>query len=191
MLRFVVRCGLLLPVLLVAWAAAGAQGRATRVSASVGATSVHLDGFGAGRFTAAVATLGVNRRLGTHGGGELTAFTVIPTGNATVMPACLPNVLCTGRSTPSAVNGVLVSPYLLLGADGLRLSAGGGLITASGHDLTGKRSGGVFTASLDWTPTRRARLAPTVGIRLVQTMSSTSSVAGVRRMVLPGVGLSF
>lgn len=161
----------------------------TRVTLRVGPTALDFAGFG-GRFGAAVAELSVARRFGANAGADLSAFTILPTGGATATPGCTDPVsgACVARSSPNALNGVLLSPFTFVGGSNLRIATGVGVIGAAGGEGFPRRSSAAFAAGIDWVPDSRSRLAPSVGIRAVRL---ANPVAGVRQLLMPGVGVTF
>ncbi len=169
--------------------ASGAQEDRTRITLRVGPTALDFAGFG-GRFGAAVAELSVARRLGANSGADVSAFTVLPTGSASAIPGCTDTVgsACAARTTPNALNGFLVSPFTFVAGSNLRISTGVGMIGAAGGEGFTRRSSAAFAAAVDWVPDSRSRLVPSVGIRAVRL---STPIAGVRQLLLPGVGVSF
>lgn len=177
----------LLGISLVAALPVGAQDTGTRVTLTVSPGFIDFAGHGGG-FGTAVARLGVSRGFTRFTGAELSAFAVVPLGGQTSTPDCIANLPCHATSTPNVLSGGMVSGYAFAGHGPLRISAGVGAVNASGGEGFGRRSTSALLLGLDLVPRTNSRLAPTVGVRVLQL---GAPLAGARQLVLPGVGFSF
>lgn len=173
----------------VAPARAFAQDEGTRITLRVGPTALDFAGFG-GRFGAAVGEVSIARRFGANAGADLSAFSVVPMGSATAEPTCGAPIggACAARTSPNALNGFLFSPFAFVGRSDLRLSTGVGMVAATGGEGFTRRSSVALAAGVDWVPESRSRLVPSVGIRAVHL---STPIAGVRQLLLPGIGMTF
>lgn len=185
MTRSLIRC--LAGLSLLAAVPVAAQDTGTRVTLTVSPGFVDFAGYGGG-FPAAVARLSVSRDFSRYTGVELAGFVLAPMGGASAMADCVAGFSCISTSTPNLLSGGLVSGYVFAGDSPLRLSAGGGVVNASGGEGFGRRSTGALLFGIDLVPRTSNRFAPTVGIRVLQL---ASPLAGARQLILPGVGLSF
>jgi hypothetical protein len=147
-------------------------------SISLGAT--WLD-FNLGDFGALSAQLRLQQ-----GPAELSALGIIPLGKAAAVTGCPINVFCAERSTPDILWGGVVSLSTGLGSSGLRGSAGVGVIAASGIEGPDRTSSAAGSVGLDWAPASGRGL--TFGVR---ALGLSSSIAGMRYIVLPSIGFSF
>ena len=170
-------------------AIAAAQDEGAGITLRFGPTALDFAGFG-GRFGAVVGEVGFARRFGANSGADLSAFGILPMGGARAEPTCGAPVgaSCAARSSPSALSGFLLSPFAFVAGSDLRLTTGVGMVAASGGEGLARRSSVALAAGVDWVPDSRSRLAPSVGIR---TLRLSSAVAGVRYLLLPGVGVRF
>jgi hypothetical protein len=182
------RSSLLLSVtlLLLAPSAGMAQQRPTRVSLTAGLTSVDFGTWG-GRLGSAVAQLGVTRSVSQAAGVDLVSFAVAPAGGVSVTPACVQGGVCESRETPSLFAGAVLAPHLRLGASPLRVAAGGGYVRAIGGAGGGGRATAATMLSVEWRPSSRGRLAPSIGVRWLRF---ASPVMGARQLILPGMGVA-
>ena len=121
-----------------------------------------------------------------QGPAELSALGIIPLGKAAAVPGCPINVFCAERSTPDVLWGGVISLSTGLGSSGLRGSAGIGVIAASGMEGPDRTSSAAGSLGLDWAPSSGRGL--TFGVR---ALGLTSSIAGMRYIVLPSIGFSF
>lgn len=165
---------------------AEAQVGETRVSIVVSPTLVDFAGFGP--MTSVAAEVRVTRFFSEAAGGQLSTFAVVPLEGAAALSACAPGRVCESRSTPGLVSGAVMSMIGEFGETGFRGSFGPGYVSASGMQGSGPRSTAAVAFGLDWIPSGRSRFTPTLGLRIVQM---TSAIAGMRQLVLPGVGLTF
>jgi hypothetical protein len=172
---------------LVTIPAASRAQEGTTVSLTVGPSVVNFTGFG-GSLGAAVMQLSVRRDFTRSVGGELTVFTVAPTGGYSAIPGCVQGSPCETRSTPNVLFGVMPSVYNWLGGTNLRLSAGGGFAGAAGGEGFEHRNTLAGLLGIDWVPRSRNRMVPTFAFRVVQL---SRPIAGARQLLLPGVGLAF
>lgn len=164
-----------------------AQRLATSVSLSTSLSSVNFDGIG-GRFGAVVVQGTVARRVRANVGMELNGFALVPGGGATADPACLPAQPCESFSTPSAIVGSLVGPFVDVGTSGVRLSAGVGIARATGGSGFSPRTSAAGAVAMEWRIRPHARLSPSAGLRLA---TLGRPLAGARLLLLPGLGVTF
>ncbi len=132
-----------------------------------------------------VGALSAQLRL-QRGPAELSALALMPLGRSVAVPDCPPNVSCEERSTPSALWGGVASFSTALGSAGLRGSAGLGAIAAAGVKGSGSKSSALGSLGLDWVRANGRGL--TLGVR---ALGLASSIAGLRSIVLPSIGLRF
>ena len=166
---------------------ASAQDGATRVTFTVSPGFITFSGFG-GSFGTAVARLSVSRDFSRYAGAEVALFTVTPMGGASAQPGCVAGSSCQARTTPNALNGVMLSGYAFAGQTPLRLIAGVGAVKATGGEGFDPRSTTAGMVGLEWVSRSTRWFAPTFGVRFAQL---GSPIAGARQLFLPGVGLSF
>jgi len=137
--------------------------------------------FNLGDFGALSAQLRIQQ-----GPAELSALGIIPLGKAAAVPGCPINVFCAERSTPDVLWGGVISLSTAFGSSGLRGSAGVGAISASGMAGPDRTSSAVGSVGLDWATAKGRGL--TLGVR---ALGLASSIAGMRYIVLPSIGVSF
>jgi hypothetical protein len=159
----------------------------TTVSVTVSPSFVNFAGWG-GSFGAAAMQLSIRRDFTRSVGGELTAFTLTPTGAASAIPGCVQGSSCVTRTTPSLLFGLMPSIYTWIGGSSLRLSGGFGFAGAVGGEGLENTSSLAGLLGMDWVPRSRNRMVPTLALRIVQL---SSPIAGARQLLLPGLGISF
>ncbi|MEP7381072.1 MAG: hypothetical protein ABI910_05260 [Gemmatimonadota bacterium] len=164
-----------------------AQRPATSVTVTTALSYVDFDSFG-GVFGAFVGQVAIARRLSGAVGVEWSAFALAPGGSATADVACQEDQRCTSPSTPSALVGTLLAPVVELGTSGIRVSAGGGIVRATGGSGFAHRSSIASALAMEWRPRTRSRISPSAGVRLV---NFAQPVGGARYVVIPGIGVSF
>ena len=166
--------------------ASSAQAPERTVIVTVSPSYVAYDPLGS--FPAVVAQLGARHAFNSTFGGELAAFALGTLGGATAIPDCPAGVSCVTRSTPNAITGVLASMLASVGTSALGVSLGIGAVTAMGGEGLDNRSAGAASIGLEWIPRTTSRWVPMVGIRYVQL---ASPIAGMRHLVVPGIGVAF
>ncbi len=164
-----------------------AQRPATSVTVTTALSYVDFASFG-GVFGAFVGQVSIARRLSGAVGVEWSALALAPGGGASADATCEDGQLCTSPSTPSALLGSVLAPVVELGTSGIRLSAGGGVVRATGGSGFAHRSSLASALAMEWRPRTRSRISPSAGVRLV---NFAQPVGGARYLVLPGVGVSF
>ena len=170
-----------LPVL-----AARAQAPERTVVVTVSPSYVAYDPLGS--FPAVVAQVGARHAFNATFGGELAVFALGTLGGATAIPDCPAGVSCVTRSTPNALSGVLASMLTRVGTSALGVSLGVGAVTAMGGEGVDHRSSAAASIGIEWIPRTTSRWVPTASIRYVQL---ASPIAGLRHLVLPGIGVAF
>ena len=162
-----------------------AQG--TRVGIAIGVTRLDFSDGWVGDFGAALAEAWMSRPFGQKVQGELAAFIVAPSGGSSSIPGCVPGAPCVERNTPDVFWGLVPSLSTPLGGGTWRAAAGLGGIQGVGIKGPGSHSSVVASGALQWARIRRG-LTPTLRVRGI---GLTSSIAGIRFIILPMVGLTF
>jgi hypothetical protein len=158
----------------------------TQVEAAVGATWLYFgNGWGGGSGGLA-AEVRANRQLSAAWSAGLEVLAIMPVGVVNAVAGCVPNTPCISRQTPTAIWGGIGSMSRRL-ASGFRGSIGIGVIAASGMQGPGSSNSSAVSLGLTWS-SQRPRIAPVLGVRGV---GLASSIAGLRYMMLPTIGLRF
>lgn len=175
-------------IVAIALTAVAAPGEAqrTRAGLSVGATFLDFGSRWGGGSGGLAAQASVHHPLGTTG-AEVLALAILPFGVATAIADCIPDAPCVQTESPNAMLGGVASIAVRLGSSRWQTSAGLGGLAAAGMKGPGSRSSLVGSLALDWASVRPG-VRPTFGIR---ALGLASTIAGMRYVVLPTIGITF
>jgi len=129
----------------------------------------------------------VARPLSARVSGELSLLTVVPLGSFSAIPDCLAGASCFEYQTPNMLVGLVASVDMAGASPALQVTVGVGRLEAIGMKGPGHRSSRVGSIGLEWALRRRG-LTPTIGMRAI---GLAPSVAGMRYLILPAVGVLF
>jgi hypothetical protein len=159
------------------------------IGVSVGATRLPLASAWSGGLTSPTAAITMNVRAAKLWGAMLAGRVLGTTEGRSAAPVCAPDRGgCVEYKTPDALLNVAGGLYLLMSDMRLRATLSGGLLTAAGLRGAVSTSSPTMQAGLEFAPWPDRRVSPFLELHMLRT---TKDIAGIRTLVMPGVGIAF
>ena len=156
---------------------------------SVGATRLPLGSAWSGGLTSPTAAITANVSVAKLWGAMVTGRVLGTTEGRSAAPVCAPDRGgCIEYKTPDALLNVAAGVYVRMAETRLRATLSGGLLTAAGLRGAASTSSPTVQAGLEFAPWPDRRVSPFIELHLLRT---TKDIAGIRTLVMPGVGIAF